>query len=221
MNNGEQNQVGINELRKYALDIANLYLGKKNMSKQAKTLTTDELNKLLKYIATRKHNLRDRALVMTSFLSGMRVGEMASLRIKDVVDSEGNVRNQILLTPAMTKGNQARVVFVSERLIEELSKYVRILNLSNPELKFFYSQKRRSNGFNPNTLTQFFHFLYKKAGIDGASSHSGRRSFLTSLSSKGISVRVLMSLAGHKHMSTTQRYLDVNDNMLRSAVELV
>ena len=57
------------------------------MSKQAKTLTTDELNKLLKYIATRKHNLRDRALVMTSFLSGMRVGEMASLRIKEQFES--------------------------------------------------------------------------------------------------------------------------------------
>jgi integrase/recombinase XerD len=88
-------------------------------------------------------------------------------------------------------------------------------------MKFFYSQKKSSDGFNANTLTQHFHFLYKRASVDGASSHSGRRSFITNLASKGVSVRVLMSLAGHRNISTTQAYIDINDNMLRSAVELV
>jgi integrase/recombinase XerD len=102
-----------------------------------------------------------------------------------------------------------------------VEKYIANISLLNPEQKLFYSQKRRSNGFNANTLTQHFHFLYKKSGVDGASSHSGRRTFITNLASKGVSVRVLMSLAGHKHLGTTQRYIDVNDNLLRSAVELV
>ena len=221
MGNDRQIQVGINEQRKYALDIANLYLGRKIMSKQAKTLNQQELQKVLDYISKNKHSSRNRAMLMISFLSGMRVGEIASLRIKDVVDGEGSIRNQILLTPAMTKGNQARLVFVSERLCDELEKYIANISLLNPEQKLFYSQKRRSNGFNANTLTQHFHFLYKKSGVDGASSHSGRRTFITNLASKGVSVRVLMSLAGHKHLGTTQRYIDVNDNLLRSAVELV
>jgi integrase/recombinase XerD len=221
LGNDRQNQVGINEQRKYALDIANLYLGRKNMSKQAKTLSQQELQKVLDYIARNKHSSRNRAMVMTSFLSGMRVGELASLRIKDVVDSEGGIRNQILLTPDMTKGNQARLVFISERLSSELEKYISNISILNSDRKLFYSQKSRSNGFNANTLTQHFHFLYRKAGVDGASSHSGRRTFITNLASKGVSVRVLMSLAGHKHLGTTQRYIDVNDDLLRSAVELV
>ena len=87
--------------------------------------------------------------------------------------------------------------------------------------KFFYSQKKNSDRFNPNTLTQHFHFLFRRAGIAGASSHSGRRSFITNLASKGVSVRVLMNLAGHRSISTTQAYIDINDNMLRSAVELI
>ena len=87
-------------------------------------------------------------------------------------------------------------------------------------LKFFYSQKARSDGFTANTLTQFFHYLYKQSGIDGASSHSGRRTFITNLANKGISVRVLASLAGHKNISTTQCYIDVNDEMKRKAIEL-
>ena len=69
-------------------------------------------------------------------------------------------------------------------------------------------------------MTQFFHYLYRRAGIEGASSHSGRRTFITNLASKGVGVRVLMSLAGHRNISTTQAYIDVNDDMKRRAVEL-
>ncbi|NPT61435.1 tyrosine-type recombinase/integrase [Paraburkholderia sp. 5N] len=60
-----------------------------------------------------------------------------------------------------------------------------------------------------------------QVGIDGASSHSGRRSLITNLASKGVGVRVLMSLAGHSNISTTQAYIDVNDEMQRAAIELV
>jgi integrase/recombinase XerD len=70
-------------------------------------------------------------------------------------------------------------------------------------------------------MTQHFYWLYKKAGVTGASSHSGRKTFLTSLASQGISVFVLASLAGHKSIQTTQKYVTVNCDMKRKAVELV
>jgi len=63
--------------------------------------------------------------------------------------------------------------------------------------------------------------MYQRAGIKGASSHSGRKTFLTSLASQGVSVFVLASLAGHKSIATTQRYVTVNDDTKRKAVELV
>ena len=59
------------------------------------------------------------------------------------------------------------------------------------------------------------------AGIKGASSHSGRRQFLTELADKGINVRVIMALARHKDISTTMEYIDFNESKLRSAIELV
>jgi len=218
--NEEQKEVGKDNIRKYALAIAKLWLGEKTMAKQAKTLTATELRRVLDYIATRKHSARNSALLMTTYLSGMRVGEVASLRYKDVVDADSTIRNEIRLTAAQTKGNEARVVFVSEKLRKELEQYIQINKPSNIDNKFFYSQKQASDGFTANTLTQFFHYLYKRSGIDGASSHSGRRSFITNLANKGISVRVLASLAGHKNISTTQCYIDVNDDMKRKAVEL-
>jgi integrase/recombinase XerD len=210
-------------LRKHTKDIQNTTFKDESMSKQAKTLTTTELRRVLDYTATRKHSARNRALLMTTHLSGMRVGEVASLRNSDVLDAEGNIRTEIRLSAEQTKGNEARVVFVSDKLRKELELYTRLMNVSNnnPALKFFYSQKRNSDGFTANTLTQFFHYLYRRAGIDGASSHSGRRTFITNLASKGVGVRVLMSLAGHKNISTTQAYIDVNDDMKRKAIELI
>ena len=218
----KQKEVGIDKQRKHTNDIQNTTYEVETMSKQAKTLTQQELRRVLDYTATRKHSVRNRALLMTTHLSGMRVGEVASLRNSDVLDAEGNIRNEIRLSAEQTKGNEARVVFVSDKLRKELELYTRLMNASNnnPALKFFYSQKRNSDGFTANTLTQFFHYLYKRAGIDGASSHSGRRTFITNLATKGVGVRVLMSLAGHKNISTTQAYIDVNDDMKRKAVEL-
>ena len=78
-----------------------------------------------------------------------------------------------------------------------------------------------SSDLSPNSLCQLFFWLYRNAGVTGASSHSGRRSFITKLASKGISVRVLASMAGHRSISTTQAYIDVNDDMKRAAVELI
>ena len=55
----------------------------------------------------------------------------------------------------------------------------------------------------------------------GATSHSGRRTWLTELSSKGVGVRVLAEMAGHAGIQPTQRYIDVNDEQMRSAAELI
>lgn len=187
---------------------------------QAKTLTAQELRRVLDYIATRKHAARNRAMLLTTHLSGMRVGEVAALRVGDVLGADGKIRNEIRLDAEQTKGNYARVVFVGEKLQKELAKYLVLYTPFSRDQKLFYTQKRVKDGFNANTLTQHFHHMYRNAGIDGASSHSGRRSFITNLASKGVGVRVLMSLAGHQNISTTQAYIDVNDNQKRAAVEL-
>jgi integrase/recombinase XerD len=83
----------------------------------------------------------------------------------------------------------------------------------------FFSKRKRSQRFSSNTATQLLQRIYERSGLSGATSHSGRRSFITDLATKGISVRVLAALAGHQSIATTQRYIDVNDEMMRNAVE--
>ena len=80
---------------------------------------------------------------------------------------------------------------------------------------------QKNGAFSANTLCQLFGELYRRAGIKGATSHSGRRGFITKLAHSDISSKVIMELAGHKHLSTTQQYIYVNDEMKRAAVEVV
>jgi len=214
-------KVAENKQRKYIKDIAKLWLGKETMSKQAKTLNNIEIRKVLDYVATRKHSERNRAMIFTIFNTGMRVSEVANLRFNDVVDSEGAVRREIRLNAEDTKTKDARVVFVNDKLHKELTRYVKLYKPSNTNVKFFYSQKRASDGYSPNTLAQFFHYLFNRAGIAGASSHSGRRSFITNLANKGVGVRVIMGLSGHRALSSVQCYIDCNDDMKRRAINLL
>ena len=70
-------------------------------------------------------------------------------------------------------------------------------------------------------MCQLFLEIYKVVGLKDASSHSGRRTYITRLANKGVGVRLLTELAGHSHISTAQRYVDVNAKQLSEAVELL
>lgn len=186
---------------------------------QAKTLTDKELKKVLNFISCHKHAARNRAMLLVTHWSGMRVGSVAALKIGDVVNEDGTIRDEVRLSAQQVKGGRSYTVFIAEKLRKELAAYVSTINTSDPTKPLFYTQKR--SGFSANTLAQHFLWLYRNCGIDGASSHSGRRSFITNLANMGIGVRVLQSLANHASIATTQAYIDVNDGMKRAAVELI
>ena len=186
---------------------------------QAKTLSQAELDQVLGYVSTKKYALRDRAIILTSFLGGLRVAEIASLTMGDVVNPDGTIKNEIRLSAAQTKGKYPRTVFVSQRLQAELANYLTTRHAKGADIPFFHTDHRLR--FSPNGLCVWFHQLYKNVGISGGSSHSGRKFFITTLANKGIGVRILASLAGHRSIAVTQRYIDVNDEQKRQAVELI
>lgn len=186
---------------------------------QARTLNDKELKQLLAYIAIRRHAARNRCMALVTHWSGMRVGEVAALRYCDVLDSTGQVLSEVRLMPDQTKGKHPRTVFIPDRLRKEIAHYINLRPFKVLTQPLFYTQKRA--GWTANTLTQHFHYMYQRAGLNGASSHSGRRSFITKLASKGVGVRVLQALAGHRSIGTTQAYIDVNDAMKKAAVELI
>jgi integrase/recombinase XerD len=187
---------------------------------QAKSLSDSEIRRVLAVVSQGRNSERNRIMVLLTFYAGLRVGEVAALKWKNVLNPDGTITNEIRLKPEQTKGKHSRTIMVSDRLRKELSIYADSRVRKEPEKPVIYSQRSRE-GFNSNTLSQEFKTLYQKAGLNGATSHSGRRTFITTLANKGVGVRVLMALAGHRNITTTQLYIDINDEMKRIAVNLI
>ena len=188
--------------------------------KQAKTLTKTELKRTVDVTKTcSRYPERDVTMLLLTHLCGLRIGEVAHLRFEDVVDTDGTIRAETRLDAERTKNNHARTIFLPKQMQRQLTVYLR--TVAKHKMHGFLFSTQKSQQFSANTATQHLQRLYARAGIAGATSHSGRRTWLTKLSQKGISVRVLAAMAGHRSIQTTQRYIDVNDDMMRSAAELI
>jgi integrase/recombinase XerD len=188
--------------------------------KQAKVLNDKEVKKVTDYIdAFDRHSDRNKTIVLLTHYCGMRISEVGSLLKSDVVNAQGEVNDVIHLTAQQTKGSKSRRVFVNKKAKTAIKRYLQsdLSVLQHPYL--FQTQK--SKRFNTNALTQLVKRLYDRVGIVGASSHSGRRFFITRMSISGVSVRVIAEAVGHSSIATTQRYIDVNDELIGNAVELV
>lgn len=186
--------------------------------RQAQVLGEKDVKRVLAAISKRSYSARDRAMFMLSLLAGMRVGEISALKVSDVYEANGKVRDHIRLSKDQTKGSEARTVLLNAQVQAELITYSHTLARKCQEPLFVSKWGKQMS---PNSLVQVFGRFYRLAGLSNASSHSGRRSFITQLAHKGVNVRVLAALAGHKNIGTTQRYIELNENVLRSAVELI
>ncbi len=186
---------------------------------QAATLTDAELKRALRYCHSRRHSTRDATILLVSVHTGLRAKEIAALRVGDVYDEAGTARTQFTLAKSQTKGARTRTVFVNKHLRQQFAQYRACLPLADAAEPLFRSQQGRA--FSANTMCQLFLNIYRACGLSNASSHSGRRTFITRLANAGVGVRVLAALAGHSSITTTQRYIDVNDTQLANAVELL
>ncbi len=184
--------------------------------KRARVLSDRDLECLLAAIAQGRYADRNRAAIMLSHLAGMRVGEIANLKLLDVIDIEGRLRDHIVLRGAPGKHGESRFVPINSRLRQELERYLATFK-GRYDRPLLMTQKRTQ--FSAKTLCTLLSQLYAIAGIDGASSHSGPRWFISRLALSGVPTTVIMMLAGHKHIETTQRNIEVSDELMRRAVE--
>jgi integrase/recombinase XerD len=188
-----QNQVVQNKQRKHNVHRQNTTLRRTALA-QARVFTERELKRVLSYIQSQPHATRNRCMVLMTHWAGMRVGEVAALRLGDVIGTDGQIKDAITLSASQTKGDKPRTVLVSKRLQAELAAYLTYrFSLNNfvavlhtdTNRALFPTQKNPKRGFTANTLCQLFHKFYAGAGLTGASSHSGRRTFITKLADKG------------------------------------
>jgi integrase/recombinase XerD len=108
---------------------------------------------------------------MVSFYAGLRAKEIAALKLGDVFDETGAVRDQFILGVDQSKGRQRRTVYLNQRLRKALVTYAKSKCLQELDRPLFESQK--GGHFSANTMCQLFLDIYKACGLKDASSHSG------------------------------------------------
>jgi integrase/recombinase XerD len=186
---------------------------------QASVLTDTEIRRVFRIIETTRHADRNRLAFVLSVYAGLRVGEIAALTIGDVATQSGEARREIKLGAHQTKGSKGRTVVLSKRVRSEIDAHLKNRTIRNHDAPLIASQ-RNGRQFSNVSLSMLFKEIYEAAGIR-TSSHSGRRTFATRLNAKGVGMRTIQKLMGHRHIGTTALYCDVSDDTLRNAVELV
>jgi len=196
-----------------------------NSEKKAPVLTENEFRRVVATVRSHEQANRNVALLYFSAALGLRAKEMSQLLVRDVLTTDGQIKDEVLLTRATTKGRKQRLIYLTNKDVRKaLAAYLderrktEAISL-HPLSPLFKS--RKGSSFSPNTMQMLFKRMYRWAGLDHASSHSGRRTFATSLIEKGVDIKAVSSLMGHSSVAMTARYVEENPVRLRRICEEV
>lgn len=191
---------------------------------QAKVLDDKEIKQVLKVVEVGNHSKRNTAIVILSNYLGLRSKELAALKISDVLEQD-TIKKVLRLVAAYTKDSKHRDVSLENKaVIKALQEYMATrreedgitFNLDAP---LFRSQK--GTAFSPNAMVRVLGDIYKSAGFNDASSHTGRRSLITKLAYNGIDLNSIRQIAGHSSIATTQRYINDNPHTIAEILKAI
>ena len=184
------------------------------LGKQAKTLAPLDLADLLAFVDCTRHPFRNRVIVLLSAKAGLRAGEVASVTWDMVVDAGGKIGNVIELRDRVAKkGSGSRACRRPFRLAPDFDRPGHVV------------RSERGGPMTALSIVVWFNRAYQYLGLDGCSSHSGRRTFITRAArlvhEAGGSLRDVQLLAGHRSIQTTQRYIDGDTDAQRKLVSMI
>jgi integrase/recombinase XerD len=193
------------------------------LGKQAKILTDKQQSFVMDYLNKTRYPLRNRLIFLLSYKAGLRAKEISALTWTMVCDSEGVVGDYIHLIDNASKGHSGRVIPMNKELKRHLTEWKETFEFLEMENRIIRTE--RSSKTSAQVIVNFFHRLYGTLGLDGCSSHSGRRSFITAcarkITSVGGSLKDVQILAGHSNLGTTSRYIAHDSDAMKKIVELV
>jgi site-specific recombinase XerD len=186
------------------------------MSKQAKIFGKDDLERIqfaIEHHIRPDNRLRMKVMVGLSCYAGLRACEIAAVTLQMISDPDGEIGDFLELTKYAVKGKKkGRIIGLHPTLKTDIENYLR--DSRRPCSDDFQQLliSGTGNPFSANMVTVYLFNLYKRAGLSGCSSHSGRRSFVTKLArdlvQSGGSLRDIQELVGHASLITTQKYIE-------------
>jgi integrase len=190
------------------------------IGKQAKILSNEQVESLLWFVSTTRNPIRNRVLVLLSLKAGLRAGEIAGLTWPMVLGPQNEIAAVIELRDHAAKKGSGRHIAMHPDLGDALGDW-RDITVSVGSVV----RSERGHAMTPVSIVNWFSAAYQAIGLEGCSSHSGRRTFITRAArlvhKAGGSLRDVQLLAGHRSIQTTQGYIDGDTDAQRRLVSMI
>ena len=192
------------------------------MGTPAKVLAPGDVRRLQARAGRGRFALRNRVMVLLSFKAGLRACEMAGLDWSMVVGADGKVSSSMLVADGIAKNGRGRRLPIHQDLKSALTRLHAYIDRprSGPVIG-----SQRGAHMTPRSVVNWFRVAYDELGLHGCSSHSGRRTFITRtarLAAKaGGCLRDVQELAGHRALTTTERYIEGDRDAQRRLVRML
>jgi len=165
-------------------------------------LSESEVEKLEK-TAEEMEDPRYPAMIMLMSRSGLRVSEVAGLRAQEVDLKEG------IMTIRLGKGRKDRVIPIPKGAV----RYLQLVMKSRRSNEFLFPWSTR-------TINRVVKRLSMKAGIrKKVTPHTLRHTAATRMLKRGMNIRAVQKILGHKSLMTTQRYIHLTIEDLKEEME--
>ena len=195
------------------------------IGRQAKVLTPGDLRRLLALTTESRFPERDRVMVLLAVRAGLRAREIANLSWGMVFDANGRITSMIEVRDCIAKRGSGRRVPMHPQLRGALVILRARLHADHTHSDAVVVRSRKGGAMRANSVVNWFIAICRIAGLQGCSSHSGRRTFITKAARAahraGASLRDVQMLAGHRSIETTQGYIDGDTDAQRRLVHLI
>lgn len=197
-------------------------------------LSIEQISALLNSVDDQgAEGLRRKTIIHLLYASGLRISELVSLELGDILLNEPVPTKQVKTKPikkvfkVIGKGNKERIIVINQEAIDSLADYLSVrdqfINKKYPKSAIYLFPSISKQG---HITRQNVGLLLKQAAITAQldssvnlSPHVLRHSFASHLLQGGADLRVIQELLGHSDISTTQIYTHLQTTHLKQTLE--
>jgi integrase/recombinase XerC len=190
--------------------------------KQAKILSQREIGQVLAHVREGRYPARNQVMFLLSVKAGLRAKEISCLTWSMISDASGMIGEVLYLPDISSKGKSGRIIPLNAQLKQALVALHH--GLSPTPHQHVITSERGAKMLSCN-ISHWFRRVFKDLRLEGCSSHSGRRTFVTNAAKRiievGGSLRDVQQLAGHTFLQMTQSYIEGDSEAKRKVVQLI
>ena len=181
--------------------------------KLPKVLSVQEINEIINSVKVENSmGYRDKAILETLYSAGLRVSELCSLEMNNILFDSAMLR-------VVGKGNKERYVPLGDKAIKLINDYCKYIRSALVDKKKSHGNVFLSKNGKQLTRMTIFNIMKKWSRISGInkdiSPHTFRHSFATHLLEGGADLRAVQEMLGHSDISTTQIYTHLDNEYLK------